>query len=79
MPPVPLRDQIAALLERQPHCLDCLADALRHPRDDGAAALNGLRRAFRLREQAAICPPCGEVKMTYRVGNGPPATGRWST
>lgn len=76
MPPVLLRDQIATLLERQPQCLDCLAVALRHPRDDVAAALNELRRAFRLREQAAICPPCGEVKMTYRVRDAPLVTGR---
>ena len=76
MPPVLLRDQIAALLDRQPHCLDCLAFALRHPRDDVASAMNELRRAFRLREQAAICPPCGAIKMTYRVGDAPLATGR---
>ena len=76
MPPVPLRDQIAVLLERQPHCLECLAAALRHPRDDVAATLNELRRALRLREQAGICPPCGEVKMTYRVGDPPLATRR---
>ena len=76
MSPVSLPTQIAVLLERQPHCLDCLARALRHPRDDVAKALNELRRVFRLREQAAICPPCGEVKMTYRVGDAPLATGR---
>ena len=64
MPPVPLHSQIAVLLERQPYCLDCLARALGHPRDEVAAALNELRRVFRVREQAGICPPCGEVNMT---------------
>ena len=76
MPPAPLSAQIVSLLEGQPHCLDCLARALRHPRDDVAVALNELRRAFRLREQAAICPPCGEVKMTYHLGDAPLVIGR---
>lgn len=67
---------IRSLHSLNAHCLDCLARALKHRRDGVATVLNELRRTFRLREQAGVCGPCGEVKMVYDIGDAPFATAK---
>jgi hypothetical protein len=69
-------EEIVKLLDRERLCVDCLARALKRRRDDVAAALNDLRRAFRLRGQPAVCRPCSEVRMTYGVADAPFAADR---
>ena len=70
-----LIEEVVAALEVESLCVDCLARQVAHRRHDVAGALNDLRRAFRLSSQAACCPRCGAVRMTYKVADAPFAMG----
>lgn len=65
-------NDLIALLERDSLCLDCLARTVGRRRSDVAAALNDLRRTFRLGGRAARCGACRSVGMTYTLAPDAP-------